>query len=124
MLQAKQLAAMQDALLAERRKQYEEDHKAVLDSLSLHEWRKFVLRWGLSPPPGGWNDEPHVLGVMHKSRLVLKNFSDQQRLESAQYCVANNIPLPGSMTLIDGVLHEDENVVEDNRPFGGVPRPN
>jgi hypothetical protein len=92
-----------------RTKQYLNDRDDALRSMSVHEWIKFALRWGLAPPPQGFEDHKTLRIVMHKVRLCLTGTTHEQAMESALFLSANNIKLPGSMALIDGVLTGDPN---------------
>jgi hypothetical protein len=90
---------------AERREQFAFDRYDVLMSLDPAEWRVFALRWGLSPPPGGWDNHEAILGVMHGLRVALgRPLSLLDRHVSATYMTSRGIALPQGVTLKDGEL--------------------
>lgn len=92
-----------------RTQQYLNDRNDALRGMSVQEWIKFCLRWGLAPPPQGFEDHRTLRCVMHKVRLCLTTTTHEQALESAIHLKGQGVPLPGSMTLIDGVLSGDPN---------------
>lgn len=100
---------LMEHLKALRSRQYLNDRADALRGMSVHEWIKFALRWGLAPPPRGFEDHQTLRAVMHKVRLCLTATTHEQALESAQFLIAHNIKLPGSLTLVDGVLAGDPN---------------
>jgi hypothetical protein len=106
-----QMKRMMDAVHLERKVQFNIDRNECLEALSnvgekscCDMWRVFCLRWNLSMPPTGWKDYRTILTVMHTSRLSIDLYTYEQHLESALWLQTRNIPLPGSMMIIDGQL--------------------
>ena len=87
-----------------RAAQYIKDRNDVLVTMSIQDWVVFCLRWGIAPPPNGFEDTETLLGLMHKIRLSLPQSNDIQKLSSAHYLSTHNIRLPGTFVLRDGVL--------------------
>ncbi len=93
-------------LAVERREQYEQDRFAALMAVpDLAEWRLFSLRWGLAPPPGGWEDKDMQLRVIHAVRLGVKEVPLFQKTISASWIKSQGFQLPPGVTLINGELN-------------------
>lgn len=97
---------------AERREQYELDR---LDAITINRdthpaagivdrWRVFALRWGLAPPPGGWDSVDQITNVVHAIRLGVVQVPYIDKHFSAVYLTSRNIPLPRPAVLKDGIL--------------------
>lgn len=87
----------------ERREQYAEDRfEAIMAIPDMEPWRKFSLRWGLNPPPGGWEDHEIQLVVIHKVRLGTKAVPYWEKVESARWLHKRSIKLPPGITF-DGI---------------------
>lgn len=92
-------------LAAERREQYDRDRfEAVQMPVSLDRWRVFALRWGLPPPPGGWDSGEQITNVIHAIRLGIKQTSYVEKHFSAVYLTSRGITLPQPAKLVGGVL--------------------
>lgn len=92
-------------LAVERRAQYDSDRfDAIMAIPDIDPWRVFSLRWGLSPPPGGWDDHDTILRVIHSVRIGVKNVPLFQKTISASWLYAHGIALPPGVTLSQGVL--------------------
>ena len=92
-------------IAVERREQYDADRlEAVLSVGDLSVWKRFSLRWGLSPPPGGWQNTEAQLNVIHAVRLGIKAVPLFEKQVSANVLVARGVKLPPGVTLINGEL--------------------
>lgn len=100
-----------EALKQMRANQYLKDRAEVLNSMNIDDWIVFSLRWGLAPPPAGFEDRETLLGLMHKVRLSLPQSNDIQKLSSAHYLVSHRIKLPGTFKLEGGVLTGSANAL-------------
>jgi hypothetical protein len=89
----------------QRRDQYALDRHMAVMSLDPDQWRIFSLRWGLTPPPGGWENTEAIVNVMHAVRLVVKSVPYIDKHFSAVHMKANGIALPPGMWIEGGVLH-------------------
>lgn len=94
----------------ERREQYQLDRAEALQrdptGLDPNKWRIFALRWGLSPPPGGWEiNRELIINMMHRLRVELDSLDPLERHVSAMHCKSNGIALPHGYELKDGQLH-------------------
>lgn len=89
---------------AERREQYALDRHEALIALNAGAWRVFALRWGLAPPPGGWEQIEQIMNVMHAVRLGVESIPYLEKHVSAVYLTSRGIALPPGLTLIDGEL--------------------
>jgi hypothetical protein len=69
-------------------------------------WRTYALRWGLSPPPGGWENQEAILNVMHRLIVELGTFPHISAHMSATYLTSRGLALPPGVALKDGVLHD------------------
>lgn len=87
-----------------RAAQYIKDRTEVLTTMDIPTWIVFSLRWGIAPPPNGFEDTETLLGLMHKVRLSLPQSNDIQKLSSAHWLMTHNIRLPGTFKLENGVL--------------------
>jgi len=87
-----------------RAAQYIKDRNEVLNTMDIEGWIVFCLRWGIAPPPNGFEDRETMLGLMHKIRLSLPHSNDIQKLSSAHWLVTHHIRLPGTFKLENGVL--------------------
>lgn len=92
------------ALKQMRANQFIKDRTAVLASMDVDEWIVFCLRWGIAPPPQGFEDREQLLGLMHMSRMQLVQTDDISRLASAHWLQSRGIRLPGTYKLRDGLL--------------------
>lgn len=79
--------------------------EALASPIDLKKWIAFALRWGMPPPPRGFEDEQTLMIVIHKTRLALERTSPEDKLESALWLQNMQIPLPSSMSIVNGVLH-------------------
>jgi len=89
---------------AERREQYDADRLEALLDGKADAWRVFSLRWGLSPPPGGWENTEAIYNVIQAVRLGVKGVPYLTKLMAAQHLVAKGIRLPQGVTLTNGEL--------------------
>jgi len=87
-----------------RAEQNIKDRTAALNIMSVELWIMFCLRWGVPPPPQGFDDHEQLLGVMHMLRMHLPQHDDLQKLTSAHWLVSRGIKLPGTYRLRDGAL--------------------
>lgn len=93
----------------ERREQYDEDRfDAIKDPTDTDKWRVFCLRWGLAPPPGGWENREAITNVIHAIRIGVRGVPHLEKHKSAMHLRAKGIALPPGVTLIDGVLRGTE----------------
>lgn len=88
----------------ERRNQYALDRHMAVMSLDPDQWRVFALRWGLAPPPGGWDNHEAITNVMHAVRLGVRSVPYIDKHFSAVYLTGRGIALPRPMRLENGVL--------------------
>lgn len=96
---------------AERREQYDNDRlEAISDPDDIDKWRVFSLRWGLSPPPGGWENRAVITDVIHSVRLTVLRVPHLEKHKSAVYLRGKGIALPQGVTLIDGELRGTESL--------------
>lgn len=97
-------------LVIERREQFDADrYEAIMAIPNMLPWRLFSLRWGLAPPPGGWEDVESQLRVIHAVRLGIKQVPLLQKSASASWIKSRGFALPPGVTLVDGVLRGVEN---------------
>jgi len=97
---------MAERYKAQRINQYLLDRvEALASPVDPKNWVTFGLRWGLMPPPKGWEDTTTLEIVMHKVRLSLDRTSPEDKLESALWLQLRNVPLPASMSIVNGELH-------------------
>lgn len=89
---------------AERREQYDADRLEALIDGKPAAWRVFSLRWGLTPPPGGWENEEAIYNVIQAVRLSVKAIPYLTKLIAAQHLVAHGHRLPQGVTLSNGEL--------------------
>jgi hypothetical protein len=89
----------------ERRDQYALDRHMAVMSLDPEQWRVFSLRWGLTPPPGGWENVEAITNVMHAVRLGVRSVPYLDKHFSAVHLTSRGIKLPPGMQLVGGVLH-------------------
>ena len=103
LLQAQQLFA--ETFRQQRMIQNAKDRTEALRSLDPEVWQVFSLRWNLPPPfPKGWGDTDSLLAVMHKVRLMLPEFSPEEKKFSAAWVVGHGMELPEGLTFEDGEL--------------------
>jgi hypothetical protein len=96
---------IEQQLAVERREQYDADrYEAVMAAPDIGPWRVFSLRWGLAPPPGGWENDAVILNVIHAVRLSLKQVPYIDKHFSAVHLTSNGIGLPHGVTLVNGEL--------------------
>jgi hypothetical protein len=88
----------------ERRNQYALDRHMAVMALDPDQWRVFSLRWGLTPPPGGWENAEAITNVMHAVRLGVRSVPYFEKHLSAVFLSSKGIKLPPPMRLLDGVL--------------------
>lgn len=88
----------------ERRDQYALDRHMAVMSLDPAQWRTFSLRWGLTPPPGGWDNTEAIMNVMHAVRLSVRSVPYIDKHFSAVNLASRGIKLPPGMRLEGGVL--------------------
>lgn len=92
-------------LAADRREQYDIDRfEAIMSPNDLSVWIRFSLRWGLTPPPGGWENEDAILQVIHGVRLGVRAVPHLEKHYSATYLTSRGHKLPPGVTLVNGVL--------------------
>lgn len=91
-------------LATERREQYAIDRHEVLMALDIKAWRVFSLRWGLAPPPGGWDSEEQIMNVMHAVRLSVASIPYIEKHKSAVHLHAKGIALPRGVRFENGAL--------------------
>jgi hypothetical protein len=97
--------AFAEAFRQQRMKQNALDRTEALRSLDPAKWQIFSLRWNLPPPfPKGWGDIDAQLAVMHKVRLMLPDFTDEERVFSAAWLVGHGMDLPEGLTFEEGKL--------------------
>lgn len=89
----------------ERREQFALDRHEAMMSLDPMQWRTFALRWGLSPPPGGWENTQAIVNMMHRTRLEIDSIPYLAKHLSATHCIANGIALPQGMRIENGMLY-------------------
>lgn len=90
---------------AERREQYNADRfESIIDPSGTDKWRVFCLRWGLAPPPGGWENTEAITNVIHEVRLGVKAIPYVGKHLSAVYLNARGIQLPQGVRLQGGML--------------------
>lgn len=90
---------------AERRQQYDDDRfDAIMHPEDPNRWRVFSLRWGLAPPPGGWENTDAISNVVHSVRLGVKRVPYVDKHFSAVTLLSRGIALPQGITLRNGVL--------------------
>lgn len=93
---------------AERREQYDADRFEAIMALQTADpvgpWKRFSLRWGLAPPPGGWDNFEAIFNVIHSVRIVVKDVPYVEKHWSASYLTSKGIKLPPGVTLINGEL--------------------
>lgn len=94
-----------DQLALERRIQYALDRYDACMELTVEAWRVFSLRWGLTPPPGGWANETLIINTIHAVRIGLDDIPYIDKHKSAMHLTANGIRLPPGVYIKDGVLH-------------------
>jgi hypothetical protein len=73
-------------------------------SLDPDQWRIFSLRWGLAPPPGGWENTEAIVNVMHAVRVGVRSVPYLEKHFSAVYLTSKGIHLPKPLRLENGVL--------------------
>lgn len=88
----------------ERRDQYALDRHMAVMSLDPDQWRIFSLRWGLTPPPGGWENTEAITNVMHAVRLGVRSVPYLDKHFSAVHLTSRGIALPPGLRLQGGVL--------------------
>lgn len=94
-----------------RMMQYNIDRTEALRRLEPELWKAFSLRWNLAPPyPKGWGDEDALLAVQHKTRLLLIEFTAEEKKFSAAWLVSHGIDLPPGMTFENGELKGEVNI--------------
>lgn len=91
---------------ADRREQYAKDRHVALSLMTAEQWKIFSLRWGLTPPPGGWEDEVTIINMMHRLRLDVVTIPYLEKHKSAIHCTSNGIALPQGVTLENGELKD------------------
>jgi hypothetical protein len=97
--------AFAEAFRQQRMVQNAKDRTEALRSLDPEVWQVFSLRWNLPPPfPKGWGDETSLLAVMHKVRLMLPEFSPEEKKFSAAWVVGHGMDLPDGLTYENGEL--------------------
>lgn len=89
----------------QRRDQYALDRHMAVMSMDPDQWRVFSLRWGLTPPPGGWENTEAIVNVMHAVRLGTRSVPYIDKHFSAVFLTSRGIKLPHGMWIADGVLH-------------------
>lgn len=98
-------AAFAQAFQQQRMQQNARDRIEALRAMDLMVWQTFCLRWNLPPPyPKGWGDEDSQYAVMHKVRLMLPDFSAEERKFSAGWLVGHGHNLPEGLVWEDGEL--------------------
>lgn len=98
-------AAFAEAFHKQRMQQNARDRVEALRSMDLAIWQTFCLRWNLAPPyPKGWGDEESQYAVMHKVRLMLSDFSAEEKKFSAAWLIGHGHLLPEGLTYEDGEL--------------------
>lgn len=88
----------------QRRDQYALDRHMAVMSLDPDQWRIFSLRWGLTPPPGGWENVEAITNVMHAVRLGVRSVPYLDKHFSAVHLTSRGIALPPGLRLQGGVL--------------------
>lgn len=88
----------------ERRDQYALDRHMAVMSMDPDQWRIFSLRWGLTPPPGGWGNVEAITNVMHAVRLGVRSVPYLDKHLSAVYLSSRGIKLPPGMRIENGQL--------------------
>jgi hypothetical protein len=97
-----------EAFRQERMIQYTRDRTDVLRRLDPELWKAFSLRWNLPPPyPTGWGDADSVLAVQHKTRLMLHEFSQEEKKFSAAWLLGHGFALPQGLEFENGVVSGD-----------------
>ena len=92
-------------LAVERRAQFDADRfEAIQVPVDLDRWRVFCLRWGMAPPPGGWDSFDKITNVVHSIRLGVKRVPYIDKHFSAVYLTSKGIALPQGVKLIAGIL--------------------
>lgn len=94
----------------ERRDQYALDRHMAVMSLDPDQWRIFSLRWGLTPPPGGWDNHEAITNVMHAVRLTVRSVPYIEKHVSAVHLTSKGIKLPPPLTLVGGVLYGHDTI--------------
>lgn len=104
-------------LAVDRRAQYDLDRfEAIQVPVNLDAWRVFCLRWGMAPPPGGWDAIEQITNVIHSIRLGVKRVPYIDKHFSAVYLTSKGIKLPQGVTLVNGILGGVE--LPDNEETG------
>jgi len=99
----KEQVAFAEAFRQQRMVQNAKDRTEVLRSLDTDQWQVFSLRWNLAPPfPQGWGNEEALLAVMHKVRLMLPEFTQEERKFSAAWIIGHGLDLPEGLYYEDG----------------------
>lgn len=116
------LTGAEGSLIAKRYAQYAEefrqarvvlnakDRTEALRALDPNGWRIFCLRWNLCPPPDSkrwcWADitDYYIISVMHAIRLMVPDFSAEEKRFSAQWLTDNQEELPAGLKFVDGQL--------------------
>ena len=94
-----------EAFRQQRMIQNAKDRTEALRALDPELWQVFSLRWNLPPPfPKGWGDTDSLLAVMHKVRLMLPEFSQEEKKFSAAWIVGHGLELPEGLAYKDGEL--------------------
>lgn len=102
---AKDAAQYAENFRNERIMQYNRDRTTALRFLDIEGWKSFSLRWNLAPPyPRGWGSQDDLMAVMHKTRLMLNEFTEQERYFSAAWLVGHSHTLPEGLEYKDGKL--------------------
>ena len=96
-------------LQLDRKVQYALDRFDCMMSLDTDQFRIFSLRWGLVPPPGGWENRELIINTMHTIRVGLPEIPYMEKHKSAMHMVANNLKLPPGIYFEDGELKGVQN---------------
>lgn len=100
---------------AERREQYAKDRHVALTLMTVDAWRVYALRWGLTPPPGGWEDETTIINMMHRLRLDVVTIPYIEKHKSAVHCTSNGIALPLGVELVNGELIDGRSITQETK---------
>lgn len=84
---------------AQRKAQFEADQLEMVRSLDPLEFKKLKLRWGMAPPPGGWNDTATIMKAIHMQRIVMKALEMDERMKSVRFILAAGLKLPPQVLL-------------------------
>ena len=75
-------------------KQYVRERDQILRKLDEDALDEHFQKWNL-PRPRSWLPSARMI-LMHKSRLQLKGFSEEERRISREWLLGHNCSLPGS----------------------------